>query len=227
MTILTFTAGLAHVLGFLGDSLGDGFLVGDLRCADIRLHLELPQQAVNDDFQMKLAHAGDDRLTSFFIRVGFECGVLFRKLRKRKTHLLLPCLRLRLNCHTNDRLGELQRLQDDGMCGVTQGVAGGGVLETDCCGDVAGVHAVQIFSVVCVHQQNASHALTLVLVGIDDGLAGLQRTGVDAEEREFTNIRIGHNFEGEGGERRVVGRLAGLFFLGLRVHAGNGFLVQR
>ena len=113
------------------------------------------------------------------------------------------------------------------MRSVAERITSRGVLQADCRGDIARVHTVEIFPMVCVHQQNAAHTLTLVLVGVDDGLAGLQRTGVDAEEREFTNIRIGHNFEGEGGERRVVGRLAGLFFLGLRVHAGNGFLVQR
>ena len=44
--------------------------VGDLRRTDVCLDLELPQEAVNDDLQMKLTHAGDDRRAGLFIGVG-------------------------------------------------------------------------------------------------------------------------------------------------------------
>ena len=42
----------------------DRLAIGNLRRADIRLDLELATHAVDDDVEMKLAHAGDDRLAA-------------------------------------------------------------------------------------------------------------------------------------------------------------------
>ena len=39
---------------------GDGFAVGDLGFADAALDFELAFHAVNNDFEVQLAHAGDD-----------------------------------------------------------------------------------------------------------------------------------------------------------------------
>ena len=77
---LAFAAGLARVARVHRSGLGDGLLVGNLRSADIRLDAELAQKAIDDDLQMELAHAGDDGLARFLVRVGLEGGVFLGKL---------------------------------------------------------------------------------------------------------------------------------------------------
>ena len=176
---------------------------------------------------MKLTHAGDDRLAGLFIGVGFERGILFGELGKRDAHLFLTGLRLRLDRHADDRLGEDHVLENDGMLFVAERITGRGILQADGRGDIAGIHNGQILSVVRVHEQNSAHPLALILVGVEDGLACLQTAGVHAEERQLANVGIRHDLEGQGGERRVVRRLARLVFLSLRVDAGNCFFVQR
>src|SRR5690606_22290690 len=59
---LTAAAGLAHEFAFLLDGLANGFAVGHLRLADVGFHLELTLHAVDDDFQMQFAHAGNNGL---------------------------------------------------------------------------------------------------------------------------------------------------------------------
>ena len=71
VTVLAFTAGLTRVLGVLVGGTADGLAVGNLRGAHVGLHLELTQQAVDDDLQMELAHARDDGLAGLFVGIGF------------------------------------------------------------------------------------------------------------------------------------------------------------
>src|SRR6185312_142786 len=47
--------------------LGDRLAVRDLRAADVRLDVELALQAVDDDLEVELAHAGDDRLARLLV----------------------------------------------------------------------------------------------------------------------------------------------------------------
>jgi hypothetical protein len=47
--------------------LADGLAVGHLRLADVGFDAELALHAVDDDFQVQLAHARDDGLATFFV----------------------------------------------------------------------------------------------------------------------------------------------------------------
>ena len=67
MAVLAAAAGLAHELAFLLDGVADGFAIGDLRLADVGLDLELALHAVDDDLEVQLAHARDDRLAGFLV----------------------------------------------------------------------------------------------------------------------------------------------------------------
>ena len=49
---------------------------------------------------------------------------------------------------------------------VAEGITGGGVLQADSGGDVAGVDSLNILTVVGVHLQDTAHALTLALGGV-------------------------------------------------------------
>ena len=67
---------LAVAAGLLGRSLPshlgaaslDRLAVGDLGLADVGVDLELALQAVDDDLEVELAHAGDDRLPRLLVR---------------------------------------------------------------------------------------------------------------------------------------------------------------
>ena len=61
----------------------------------------------------------------------------------------------------------------------------------------------------------------LAAARIADELANVNHARVDAKKREITDKRIGHQLEGERGERFVVGRLARKR-LALLVGAGDG-----
>ena len=113
MTILAMTARLTDKLAFRLCRLADRFAVRNLRIADIAVDLEFAQHAVNDDFQMKLAHARDDRLTRLLVRAHTERRIFFRQLLQGDAHLLLIVLRLRLDRNRNDWVGELHRFKND------------------------------------------------------------------------------------------------------------------
>ena len=113
VAVLALTAGLADVAPFGFDRNGDRLLVGDLRPADIRIDPELAHQAIDDDFEMKLAHALDDRLASFLVRAQAEGRILFSQPAKRGAHLVLVGSRLRLDRDGDDRLREGDRFEHD------------------------------------------------------------------------------------------------------------------
>ena len=118
--------------------------------------------------------------------------------------LVLVGLRLGLDGDLDDRLGEGHRLEDDGVLGIAQRVAGEGVLEADRGGDVAGVDLVDLLAVVGVHLEHAPDALLAALAGVVDVRAGLERARVDAEEGQLADEGVGGDLEGQGGEGLVV-----------------------
>ena len=78
---------------------GDGFAVRDLRFAGVRVHFEFAEHPVANDFQVQLAHAGDDGLAGVFVRVDAESRVFFGEALQRGRHFFLVQFRLRLNRH--------------------------------------------------------------------------------------------------------------------------------
>ena len=67
VAVLTAAAGLLDQFAFAVGRLGDRFAIGDLRLARVGVDLEFAEHAVANDFQMQLAHAGDDRLAGVFV----------------------------------------------------------------------------------------------------------------------------------------------------------------
>src|SRR5438034_546604 len=70
MTVLAMAAGLLDEfpLGF-GAGAADGFAIRNLRLADVGFDAELASHPLHQDFQMQLAHAGNDGLARFLIGV--------------------------------------------------------------------------------------------------------------------------------------------------------------
>ena len=122
----------------LVDFLGDRLAVGDLRLADGGLDGVLALHAVDEHLEVQLAHAGDDRLAGLLVGADAERRVLVGQGLERLAELLLVGLRLRLDRHVDDRLGELHPLEDDRVVAVAERVTGGDVLEAEAGDDVAG-----------------------------------------------------------------------------------------
>ena len=95
------------------------------------------------------------------------------------------------------------------MLRVGDRVAGGRVLETDHCHDVARVRRVLVLPVVRVHLEDAADPFLPVLGRVEDVRARLEHPGVDAQVREPSDVRIGHDLEGERGEGLVIVRSPG------------------
>ena len=222
------TAGLAHELALdVASFLRGRLAVGDLGLAHVRLDLELAQQAVDDDLEVQLAHAGDDGLAGLLVGGHAERRVLLGQLLQRDAHLVLLGLRLRLDGDVDDRLGELHGLEDDRMISVAQRVAGRRVLQAHDGDDVARGAAVDIDALVRVHLQQTADALLLALRGVGHVGAGIELARVHAEVGELAHERIRHDLEGQSGERRlhVGGTL--VFLARVRVRALDGRHVDR
>src|SRR5262249_45518255 len=113
VTVLTAPTRLPDVTSFAVCRARQRFLVGDLRLADARLDVELALQAVDEDFEVQLAHAGNHRLRRLLVGADLEGGILGHQLLQPLAELLLVGFRLGLDGKGDDRLGELHRLEAD------------------------------------------------------------------------------------------------------------------
>ena len=205
MAVLAAAAGLLGVLHLAVGGTRQRFLVGDLRLADARLDAELALQAVDDDLEVQLAHAGDDDLAGLLVGLDAEGRVLAHQLRQADAELFLVALGLRLDRERDDRLREVHRLEDDRLLLVAQRVAGADLLQADGGGDVAGVDLLDFLTLVGVHLQEAADALGALLGRVVDRRTRRQHARVDADEGELADERVGHQLERQRRERRVVG----------------------
>ena len=84
VAVLALAARLADELAFdLLDALPDRLAIGHLRAADVRVDLELAHHAVDDDLEVQLAHAGDDRLPRLGVGVHAERRIFLGQLLQR------------------------------------------------------------------------------------------------------------------------------------------------
>src|SRR5213078_2455483 len=101
--VLSRAAGLAHeLLADVLDVPSRRLAVRDLRTADVRVDVELALEAVDDDLEVQLAHAGDDRLAGLLVGADAEGGVLLGEPLETLAELVLVALRLRLDRDGDD-----------------------------------------------------------------------------------------------------------------------------
>ena len=168
VAVLAAAAGLLGVLHLAIGRTRQRFLVGHLRTADRRLDAELALEAVDDDLEVQLAHAGDDDFAGLLVGLDPERRVFGHQLLHARAELFLVGLGLRLDGERDDRLREVHRLEDDRLLLVAHRVAGRDGLEADGRGDVAGVDFLDFFALVRVHLQQAAEALGLLLGRVVD-----------------------------------------------------------
>ena len=109
-------------------------------------------------------------------------------------------------------LGEVEVLQGDRLAGITQGVAGAGVLDADAGGDVAGEDGVFVDTIVGVHLEDAAHPLLVGGAGVEDLIALVELARVHPEVGEAADVGVGHDLECQRRERLGV---VGLALVGL------------
>ncbi len=94
------------------------------------------------------------------------------------------------------------------MLVVADGIAGRDSLQTDRGADVAGHDLLDLLTLVGVHAEQAADALFAAFGDVVNRVAGLQRARINAEERELTDVRIGHDLEDQSRKRLLIIRLA-------------------
>src|SRR6266404_275084 len=92
------------------------------------------------------------------------------------------------------------------MVFITQGVAGGDVLNADDRRDVARVTRVDVFALVRLDLDQTRDALALVRAWIVNRVAFRKRAGINAEENEFADERIAPKFKSEGAKISIIVR---------------------
>ena len=176
---------------------------------------------------MELAHPLDDGLAALLIGGDAEARILGGQAREGDAHLLLVGLGLGLDRDLDDRIGELHPLEDDRRVRRAQRVAGGRVLEAHERDDVAGKGFLDVLAVVGVHQQHAADLLLLVLDRVDHGRGAVELARIDAGEGQGADERVGHDLEGESGERRIVVGRARVLGLAVQLDALDRGHVER
>ena len=165
---------------------------------------------------MKLTHSGDDRLSRLLIGISLKGGIFFGKSCKGKTHLLLTCFCLGLDCDPYYRLGEFHGFKYNGMILVAERVTRCGVFKTNGSGDVACIYHIKVFSLIGVHTKDTSDSLLVVLRGVQYVASCRKRSGVNSEEAKLTNKGIGDDLECKSRERLGVARMP-VFLLAVKV----------
>src|SRR5581483_9522706 len=221
VAVLTAAARLLGVFHFAVGRTRERLLVRDLRLADRRLDVELALQAVDDDVEVQLAHAGDDDLAGLQVGLHVERRILRAQLLQPDDELLLIRFGLRFDRERDDRRGEVHRLEHDRVLLVAQRIAGRHALQTNGRRDITRVDLFDLFALVRVHLEQAADALGALLGRVVDALACRELARVDAEERQLTDERIGHDLERQRRKRRVVrrGTLDDRFFGLVRIDA--------
>src|SRR3989344_1648541 len=107
MTVLTPATALADKLAFgFNTILTDSFTVSHLGRTDVSLNSKFTLHAIDNDFQMELAHTRDNGLAGFMIDFNHKSRVLFSQALQGKAHLFLVGLSLWLNGDTDRWLWE-------------------------------------------------------------------------------------------------------------------------
>ncbi|MPM33322.1 hypothetical protein SDC9_79895 [bioreactor metagenome] len=193
--------------------------------AHVGFHVEFALHAVNNNFQVQLAHAGDDGLTGFFVGTHAEGRIFCSQTRQSDTHLFLVGLGLGFHGLCNHGLREHHALEHDRLIDVTQRFAGGHVLQAHAGSDIASTNFFDFDTLVGHHLHDTADTFLLALHGVEHGVALGQNARVHAHEGQLAHERVSHQLERQSRELLAVIRLARqlLFFV---VGIGTGHVIN-
>src|SRR5512135_389692 len=104
MAVLSAASRLPDELSFALRRNPYGLLVSDLRSSHIGAALEFPEEPVHNNLEVKLSHAGDNRLSGLFVKGDPKRRIHLGEFRERLRKLFLISLCLRLNSDRHDRI---------------------------------------------------------------------------------------------------------------------------
>ena len=217
VTVLTASTGLTDKFGILSDFFEKCFAVGDFRFTGICFHFEFTFETVNDDFQVKFTHTGNNGLSGFGVAGNGEGRVFFSKSNQSCGKFISVRCGCRFNRNRDNRFREGHGFQTDRMLFITECITCCNVLETNCCSDVTAEDFIAFFTGICMHLKQTTETFGLGGTGVVCGHTANCCTGINTEEVEFTNERVGSNFECQSGERFIVTAMTDFRFLGERV----------
>src|ERR1700675_4424595 len=148
VAVLTLTAGLLDVAALGERLLANRFAIGNLRAADIGLHVVFAQHAVDDNFEVKLAHAGDQGLAGIGLGGNAERGIFLREALQGDAQFVLVGLGFGFDGDGNHGSREIDRLKNDLLVFVAERVAGVDALQSNAGADIAGIDFVNFFALV-------------------------------------------------------------------------------
>ena len=202
--VLAVAAGLPHETPFGFRRSADRLAVGHLRLADVGADAELALHAVDDDFQVQLAHAGQNRLAGIGIGGDAQRGIFLHQLADGDAELLLVGLCLGLDGELDDRGRKVDGLENYRRSVVADRVAGRDRLQSDRGADIAREDFLNLFTLVGVHLYQAADALVAALGDVVDRIARVQVARIDTDEDELPHVGVGHDLEDQRRERRLV-----------------------
>ena len=150
-----------------------------------------------------------------------ESGIFFCQLGKCDSHLFLTGFRLRLNRNRDNRFREDHGFQDDRVRFITKRVTGRCEFQTYRSSDISGEDLFDLLPFVCMHLKDSSKTFFFVLSRIQYIGAGAGGSGVNAEECQFSDKRIGHDLECQCGERFLIGRMTNILLFGIDLYSFN------
>ena len=92
---------------------------------------------------------------------------------------------------------------------IAESITGGDVLQTDSRGNVAAEDLLALFAGVRVHLKQTSETLLLAGTRVEKRLSAGRRSGINSEEEELADIRVGRNLERESGEGLIIAAMNG------------------
>src|SRR5215211_7527787 len=211
VAVLAPATGLPHepALDVL-DALANGLAVSYLRTADVRVHSELAQEPVDDDLEVKFAHAGDDGLPRLLVAAHGEGRVLLGETLERQGELLLVGLRLGLDGLPYNGLREDHLLQHDllGVFRRDERVARPRIGEPDGRDELAGIDLVALLAAVGVELQKPAYPLAPAFGRVHHVGAGLERARIHPHVSQLPDVRVGLHLKGQRRQRAVLVGLA-------------------
>src|SRR5690554_4931933 len=203
-----------------------GFTISHLRSTNIGFHFEFALHAINQNVEVKLAHALDDRLTGFVVGCYLERGIFRSQTVQSNAHLFLVSLGFWFNRKLDHGIRELHPFKNDRMSRITKRVTGRGRLHASQSNDVASKGFINIFPVIRVHLEDTADFFFLVFNRVQHGTF-FQLAGIDTGKGQGTHERVIHDFESQRSKWCVVGGRTGIFGFAIKLDAFDVFHVDR
>src|SRR3972149_4456985 len=127
MTVLTATTSLADVFTFGFAVTKNCFAISHLGLTDVSFHRKLPFHSVNNDFEMELTPAPNNRLESFLISRHPESRIFLRKAVEGEAHFFLVGFGFWLNAKRHHRFRKNNSLKHYRFFFIAKSIRGDGV----------------------------------------------------------------------------------------------------